>query len=98
MTTHNDAVRAVTTTTTTTNTNGIAIAAFVLSLMGMYASPLLSGALAIIALVQVRRRDQDGFGLALAAIAVSAAVTALHIAMWIHCGHANFELLTTSHW
>ena len=85
-------------TNTNTNTNGIAIAAFVLSLMGMYASPLLSGALAIIALFQVRRRDQNGFGLALAAIAVSAAVTALHVVIWIHCGHANFELLTTSHW
>jgi hypothetical protein len=98
MTTHNAAVRAVTPSNTDTNTNGIAIAAFVLSLMGMYASPLLSAALAIIALFQVRRRDQNGFGLAIAAIAVSAAVTALHVAVWIHCGHANFELLTTSHW
>lgn len=98
MTTHNAAVRAVTPSNTNTNTNGIAIAAFVLSLMGMYASPLLSAALAIIALFQVRRRDQNGFGLAIAAIAVSAAVTGLHVAMWIHCGHANFEMLTTSHW
>ena len=79
-------------------TNGLVIAAFVLSLMGMYASPLLSGALALVGLYQLKRREQNGFGLAIAALAVSAAVTALHVAMWIHCGHANFELLTTSHW
>jgi hypothetical protein len=94
MTTNNAAVRAV----TPANTNGIAIAAFVLSLMGMYASPLLSGALALIGLYQVRRRDQNGFGLAIAALAVSLAVTAVHIAMWINCGHPNFELMTTTHW
>lgn len=94
MTTNDAAVR----TLTPANTNGIAIAAFVLSLMGMYASPLLSGALALVALYQVRRREQNGFGLAIAALAVSLAVTALHVSMWIHCGHANFELLTTSHW
>jgi hypothetical protein len=64
----------------------------------MYASPLLSGALALVALYQVRRREQNGFGLAIAALAVSLAVTALHISLWIHSGHANFELLTTSHW
>jgi hypothetical protein len=79
-------------------TNGLVIAAFVLSLMGMYASPILSGALALVGLYQLKRREQNGFGLAIAALAVSAAVTALHVAMWIHCGHANFELLTTSHW
>ena len=79
-------------------TNGFAIAAFVLSIMGMYASPILSGVLALAGLYQVKRRGQNGFGLAIAALAVSAAVTALHVAMWIHCGHANFEMLTTSHW
>jgi hypothetical protein len=79
-------------------TNGFAIAAFVLSLMGMYASPLLSGALALVGMRQVKRRGQQGFGLAIAALAVSAAVTALHVAMWIECGHPNFELLTTAHW
>ena len=63
-----------------------------LSLMGMYASPLLSGVLAVVGLYQVKRRGQNGFGLAIAALAVSAAVTALHVAMWIHCGHPNFEL------
>jgi hypothetical protein len=47
---------------------------------------------------QVRRREQNGFGLAVAALAVAAAVTALHVAMWIHCGRPNFELLTTAHW
>lgn len=82
----------------TVQTNGLVIAAFVLSLMGMYASPILSGALALVGLYQLKRREQNGFGLAIAALAVSAAVTALHVAMWIHCGHANFELLTTSHW
>jgi hypothetical protein len=34
----------------------------------------------------------------MAALAVSAAVTALHVAMWIKCGHPNFELLATAHW
>jgi Domain of unknown function (DUF4190) len=81
-----------------TQTNGLAIAAFVLSLMGMYASPVLSAILALVGLRQVKRRGQQGVGLAIAALAVSAAVTALHVAMWIHCGHANFELLTTAHW
>jgi hypothetical protein len=79
-------------------TNGLVIAAFVLSIMGMYASPILSAALALVGLYQAKRRGQNGFGLAIAALAVSAAVTALHVAMWIHCGHPNFEMLTTSHW
>jgi hypothetical protein len=74
------AVRAV----PSVQTNGFAIAAFVLSLLGMYASPIVRG--------------QQGFGLAMAALAVSAAVTALHVAMWIRCGHPNFELLATAHW
>ena len=79
-------------------TNALVIAAFVLSLMGMYGSPFLSGILALVGLRQVRRREQKGIGLAIAALAVSAAVTALHVAMWIHCGRPNFELLTTAHW
>jgi uncharacterized membrane protein len=79
-------------------TNALVIAAFVLSLMGMYGSPLLSGALALVGLHQAKRREQNGFGLAIAALAVAAAVTALHVAMWIHCGRPNFELLTTAHW
>ena len=83
---------------TATQTNGLAIAAFVLSLMGMYASPLLSGILALIGLRQVKQRGQQGVGLAIAALVVSAAVTALHVAMWIECGHPDFELLTTAHW
>jgi hypothetical protein len=79
-------------------TNSLAIAAFVLSLMGMYGSPLLSATLALVGLRQARQREQNGLALAIAALAVSAAVTALHVAMWIHCGRANFELLTTAHW
>jgi hypothetical protein len=79
-------------------TNALVIAAFALSLMGMYGSPLLSGILALVGLHQVRRREQNGFGLAIAALAVAAAVPALHVAMWIHCGRPNFELLTTAHW
>ena len=79
-------------------TNALVIAAFVLSLMGMYGSPLLSGALALVGMHQAKRREQNGFGLAIAALAVAAAVTALHVAMWIHCGRASFELLTTAHW
>jgi hypothetical protein len=79
-------------------TNALVIAAFVLSLMGMYGSPLLSSALAPDGLHQAKRREQNGFGLAIAALAVAAAVTALHVAMWIHCGRTNFELLTTAHW
>jgi hypothetical protein len=94
MTSNQATVRAV----QPVQTNGFAIAAFVLSLMGMYASPLLSGALALVAMLQVKRRGHQGFGLAIAALAVSAAVTALHVAIWIECGHANFELLTTAHW
>jgi hypothetical protein len=81
-----------------TQTNGLAIAAFVLSLMGMYASPILSCILALIGLRQVKQRGQQGVGLAIAALVVSAAVTALHVTMWIECGHPNFELLTTAHW
>ena len=88
------AVRAV----PSVQTNGLAIAAFVLSLMGMYASPIVSGILAVIALRQVKQREQNGFGLAIAALAVATAVTAPHVAMWIHCGRPNFELLTTAHW
>ena len=79
-------------------TNGLAIAAFVLSLMGMYASPILSCILALIGLRQVKQRGQQGVGLAIAALVVSVAVTALHVAMWIECGHPNFELMTTAHW
>ncbi|BAX91709.1 DUF4190 domain-containing protein [Mycobacterium shigaense] len=94
MTTNHVAVRDI----APVQTNGIAIAAFVLSLMGMYGSPLLSASLALVGLYQVRRREQNGFGLAIAALVVSLAVTALHVVMWIHCGHATFELLTTSHW
>ena len=79
-------------------TNTLAIAAFVLSLMGMYGSPLLSGILAVVGLHQAKRREQNGFGLAVAALVTSIAVTALHVAIWIHCGRPNFELLTTAHW
>ena len=79
-------------------TNGLVIAAFVLSLMGMYGSPVLSAILGLLGLHQVRRREQNGFGLAVAALAVSAAVTALHVAMWIKCGQPNFQLLTMAHW
>ncbi|OBG27604.1 hypothetical protein [Mycobacterium sp. 852002-51057_SCH5723018] len=79
-------------------TNALVIAAFVLSLMGMYGSPVLSAILALVGLHQVKRREQNGFGLAVSALAVSAAVTVLHVAMWIKCGHPNFELLTTAHW
>jgi Domain of unknown function (DUF4190) len=81
-----------------TRTNGLAIAAFVLSLMGMYASPILASVLALIGLRQVKQHGQQGVGLAIAALVVSAAVTALHVAMWIECGHPNFELMTTAHW
>jgi hypothetical protein len=79
-------------------TNALAIAAFVLSLMGMYGSPLLSTILAVVGLHQVKQREQNGFGLAIAALAVSAAMTALHVAMWVKYGHPNFELLATAHW
>lgn len=79
-------------------TNALVIAAFVLSLMGMYGSPVVSSVLAVAGLVQLKRRAQNGFGLGVAALAVSAAVTALHVAMWIKYGQPNFELLTTAHW
>lgn len=79
-------------------TNALAIAAFVLSLMGMYGSPVLSGILALVGLRQAKHREQNGFALAVAALAVSAAVTALHVAMWIHCGRPNFELRSPAHW
>lgn len=79
-------------------TNGLAIAAFVLSIMGMYASPIVSSVLALAGIWQVKQRGQQGFALAITALAVSAAVTALHVAMWIHSGHPNFELETTAHW
>ncbi|ORV92065.1 hypothetical protein AWC11_08785 [Mycobacterium interjectum] len=82
----------------TVQTNALAIAAFVLSLMGMYGSPIFSGILAVVALRQARDREQNGFALAIAALAVSLAFTALHVVMWIHCGQANFELFTTAHW
>jgi cytochrome bd-type quinol oxidase subunit 2 len=79
-------------------TNSLAIAAFVLSIMGMYASPVLSGVLALVAIRQVKQRGQHGFAFAVTALAVAAAVTALHVAMWIECGHPNFDLMTTAHW
>lgn len=79
-------------------TNGLAVAAFVLSIMGMYASPVLASVLALVGMWQVKHRSQQGFALAITALAVSAAVTALHVAMWIQCGHPNFELETTAHW
>lgn len=94
MTTQQAAAREV----PTVQTNAWAIAAFVLSLMGMYGSPLLSTIFAVVALHQVRRRGENGFGLAIAALAVSAAMTALHVAMWVKYGHPNFELLATAHW
>jgi hypothetical protein len=58
----------------------------------------LSSILALVGLRQAARREPQGFGLAIAALAVSVAVTALHVAMWIHYGRPNFELLTTAHW
>lgn len=82
----------------TAQTNALAIAAFVLSLMGMYGSPVVSGILAAFALRQARRRDQNGYALAIAALAVSVAFTALHLMMWIHSGRANFGLFTATHW
>jgi hypothetical protein len=85
-------------TTRAVPTNGFTIAAFVLSIMGMYASPILSSVLAIVGIWQVKHRGQQGFGLAVTALAVSAAVTALHVTMWIECGHPNFELMSTAHW
>ncbi|CDO87761.1 hypothetical protein AWC29_21170 [Mycobacterium triplex] len=85
-------------TTQAVQTNGLAIAAFVLSIMGMYASPILSSVLAVAGLWQIKHRSQQGFALAITALAVSAAVTALHVAMWIQCGHPNIELETTAHW
>ncbi len=94
MCTHQVAAREV----PTVRTNALAIAAFVLSLTGMYGSPVVSGILAVFALRQARHREQSGFALAIAALAVSVAFTALHIAMWIHSGQANFELFTTAHW
>jgi hypothetical protein len=78
--------------------NGFAVAAFVLSLMGMFASPIVSGILAIVGLRQVKRHGHEGFGLALAAMAISVAFTTLHIVMWIQCGHTDFHLKTASHW
>jgi hypothetical protein len=80
------------------HTNGLAVAAFVLSIMGMYASPVLSSVLALIGMWQVKHRGEQGFAFAITALAVSAAVTALHVAMWIQCGHPNFELEATAHW
>lgn len=94
MSTHQIAAREV----AAVQTNALAIAAFVLSLMGMYGSPICSGVLAVAALRQAKRRDQNGYALAIAALAVSVAFTALHVAMWIHSGQANFELFTTAHW
>ena len=94
MTTHQVAAREV----PSAQTNPLAIAAFVLSLMGMYGSPLLSAILAVVGLYQVKRRGQNGFGLAIAALAVSAAMTALHMVMWVKYGHPNFELFATAHW
>ena len=85
-------------TTPAVQTNGLAVAAFVLSIMGMYASPVLSGVLALAGMWQVKQRGQQGFAFALTALAVSVAVTVLHVAMWIECGHPNFELETTAHW
>ncbi len=82
----------------TVRTNALAVAAFVLSLMGMYGSPAVSGVLAVVALRQARHRQQSGFVLAVAALTVSLAVTALHITLWIHCGRPDFELVTTAHW
>jgi Domain of unknown function (DUF4190) len=90
--------QVVTQTASTAQTNPLAIAAFVLSLMGLYGSPLLTTILAVVALSQVKRRGQNGFGLAVAALAVSAAMTALHVAMWVKYGQPNFELLSTAHW
>jgi hypothetical protein len=94
MSSNHVAVRAV----PAVQTNALAIAAFVLSLMGMYGSPLLSTTFAVVALHQAKRREQNGFALAIAALAVSVAVTALHVVMWIHCGRPNFELQATAHW
>jgi uncharacterized protein DUF4190 len=84
--------------TAAVQTNALAIAAFVLSLMGMYGSPLLSTILAVVGLHQIRQRQQNGSGLAIAALAVSAGMTALHVAMWVKYGHPNFELFATAHW
>lgn len=79
-------------------TNSLTVAAFVLSIMGMYASPILSGVLAVVGMRQVKQRGQQGFAFGVAALVVSAAVTVLHVAMWIEYGHPNFELMTTAHW
>ncbi|WP_144208294.1 hypothetical protein [Mycobacterium tilburgii] len=57
--------------------NSLTVAAFVLSIMGMYASPILSSVLALISMRQVKSRGQQGFASGVDALAVSVAVTAL---------------------
>jgi hypothetical protein len=55
-------------------TNGLAVASFVLGLLGFLGFPLiLSAVFGIVALVQIRDRQQRGKGLAIAGLAVSAA-------------------------
>jgi hypothetical protein len=67
-------------------TNVWAVAAFVVSLFGWYASPILSGIFACVALHQIQQRGERGRTLALFAPAFAFFLTAVHIVL-VLSGH-----------
>ena len=67
-------------------TNVWAIAAFVVSLFGWYASPILSGIFAYVALHQIKQRGERGRALALFAPAFAIFLTTMHIVL-VLSGH-----------
>ncbi len=62
------------------STNGMAIAAFVLSVMGFF---FLSIPFGFVALRQIGRRGEDGRGLAIASLAISTLVFVVIVALGI---------------
>jgi hypothetical protein len=67
-------------------TNVWAVAAFVVSLFGWYASPILSGVFAYVALHQIKQRGDGGRALALLAPAFAIFLTAVHVVL-VLSGH-----------
>lgn len=63
-----------------------AIAAVVVSLFGWYASPILSGIFAYVALHQIKHRAERGRALALFAPAFAISLTAVHVVL-VLSGH-----------
>jgi hypothetical protein len=71
-------------------TNVWAVAAFVVTLLGWNASPMLGGIFAFVALRQINQSGAGGRGLAEIARAVAILLTITHIVLWRELPDANW--------